>query len=155
MSPIQLIDEDGKNLGEIETKKALKMAKERDLDLVEVAPNAHPPVCKIMSWSKFKYDLSKKKKSSSKSKNPELKEMRFSPSTAEGDINHKLKRVRYFLKNKHPVRLTIFVRGRIRREAVKEQMQNILNKLEGKYETDQNPRRRGRNLTITIFPANN
>lgn len=147
-----LIDDKGKNLGEVETKKALQMAKEKDLDLVEVSPNARPPVCKIMSWSKFKYELSKKSKGSSKGKAKEQKEMWFSPYIDEGDIQHKVKKVKEFLQKKHPVKITIRVKGRVSREVIQEQLDNILNHLEGTFETDETPRREGRNLAIRILP---
>lgn len=153
MSPVQVIDEEGNNLGVIETEKALQMARERELDLVEVAAKARPPVCKIMSWSKFKYELSKKSKGSSKGKAKERKEMRFSPYIGESDIEHKLKKVREFLAKKHPVKLTIRVRGRVTKEVVDEQMQDVLKRLEGEFETEEKPRREGRNLAINIFPA--
>ena len=137
----------------METSKALELAISKELDLVEVSPNARPPVCKIMSWAKFKYELTKKAKSSSKGKSPSLKEMRFSPFTGEGDIFHKLKKVEEFLKEKHPVRLTIMVRGRVPRENIDAQLKHVLEKLSGKYETDQYPKFQGRNLTLLIYPA--
>lgn len=153
MSPVRVIDEQGNNLGTLETSKALSMAKERELDLVEVAPKEHPPVCKIISWSKFRYDLSKKKKATIKRKSIELKEMRFSPFTDEGDKAHKLKRVTEFLSKKHPVKLTVRVKGRVHKEMVTSQLDSILEQLKGKYETDQTPVFQGRNLTITVFPT--
>lgn len=128
------------------------MAREKGLDLIEVAPSVRPPVCKILSWSKFKYDLSKKQRSSSKGKAKEMKEMWFSPYIGEGDINHKLKRVEEFLSKKHPVKLTIRVRGRVHNEVVTAQLEKILGLLEGKFETEEKPRREGRNLSIIIFP---
>lgn len=150
-----MIDEKGENVGVIETKEALKMAREKDLDLIEVSPNSKPPVCKIMSWSKFKYNLSKKKRSSSKGKAKDVKEMRFSPYISSGDIEHKKRKVEEFLADKHPVKLTIFVKGRVDYRVVREQLENILKILEGSYETDQSPRKEGRNLSILIFPPKN
>ncbi len=129
------------------------MAREKDLDLVEVSPNSKPPVCKIMSWSKFKYELSKKRKSSSKGKSKDMKEMRFTPYISDGDIDHKLKRVEDFLTKKHPVKLTIIVRGRIQEQVVRSLLDKILKLLEGKYETDESPHHEGRNLAILIYPA--
>jgi len=131
------------------------MAREKGLDLVEVSPNSRPPVCKIMSWSKFKYELSKKRKGSSKGKAKEMKEMRFSPYISDGDVNHKLKKVNEFLDKKHPVKLTIRVKGRVQYEVVSNQLNKILGLLQGRYETDQGPRREGRNLTQLIFPIKN
>lgn len=128
------------------------MAKEKELDLVEVSPNASPPVCKIMSWSKFKYDLSKKSKGSTRGKSRDLKEMWFSPYIDDGDIEHKLKKVRGFLSKKHPVKLTIRVKGRVQKEVITGQMEKILKKLEGEFETDEQSRKEGRNLSILILP---
>lgn len=128
------------------------MAREKDLDLVEVSPNSKPPVCKIMSWSKFKYELSKKKRSATKGKSKDMKEMRFSPFISDGDIEHKLKKVEEFLEKKHPVKLTIRVKGRVQSDVVYSQLEKILKLLEGKYETDERPRYEGRNLAILIFP---
>jgi translation initiation factor IF-3 len=147
-----LIDEEGKNLGETPTSKAIKMAQDKGLDLIEVAPNVRPPVCKILSWSKFKYDLSKKKRGSSKGKAKEMKEMWFSPYISSGDVEHKLKRVKEFLDKKHPVKLTIRVKGRVQWEMITAQLEKILKLLEGSYETEERPKREGRNLAITIFP---
>jgi translation initiation factor IF-3 len=128
------------------------MANDAELDLVEVSPDAKPPVCKIISWSKFKYDLSKKKRSSSKGKSKEMKEMWFSPYIGKGDIDHKLKKVREFLKDKHPVKMTIRVKGRVHDEVVYDQLGKILKLIKGEYITESNPRREGRNLSIIILP---
>lgn len=125
------------------------MAKLKGLDLIEIVPNVRPPVCKIMSWSKFKYRLSKKRKTSSKGKS---KEMRFSPYISSGDIEHKLKRVTEFLGKKYPVKLTVFVRKRVQNEVVYSLLEKILKLLEGKYETEEKPKREGKNLAINIFP---
>ncbi|MFC1780431.1 translation initiation factor IF-3 [Patescibacteria group bacterium] len=153
VTPIRLVDEKGENVGIVETQKALKMAQDKELDLVEVAPNVKPPVCKILSWSKFKYELSKRQKGSSKGKAKEMKEMRFTPFTSGGDIDHKLKRVREFLSKKHPVKLTIRVKGRVLFDAVKAQLDKILKLLKGECELEGGPRKEGRNLSILILPS--
>jgi len=147
-----LIDEKGENVGVIETPEALRMAQDKGLDLIEVAPNTKPPVCKIMSWSKFKYNLSKKSRGSSKGKAKDVKEMRFSPYISMGDIEHKKRKVEEFLTKKHPVKLTIFVKGRVDYSVVRSQLDKILDILKGKFETDQFPRKEGRNLSILVFP---
>jgi len=150
-----LIDENGENVGVVETSEALKMAQEKGLDLIEIAPNVKPPVCKILSWSKFKYELTKKKKESSHSKSKEQKEMRFSPYISIGDIEHKVKRVLEFLDKKHPVKLTIRGKGRITRDAVTEALNKVLQHLEGKYETDERPVFQGMFLSLLIYPKKN
>lgn len=153
-SPILLIDENGDKVGKVETKKALEMAKKKELDLVEVAPNAKPPVCKIMSWSKFKYELSKKRKSSSKGKAKDMKEMWFTPYIDEGDIEHKLKRVREFLEDRHPVKLTVRVKGRVSKNLVRDQLKSILKRLEGECKMEGHMRREGRNMSAIVLPEN-
>lgn len=152
ISPVQVIDETGENLGEMETDKARQLAYDKGLDLVEVAPNTKPPVCKILSWTKFKYELSKKSKGSSKGKAKERKEMWFSPYIDGGDMNHKLKRVREFLSKKHPVKLTVRVKGRVTREVTKAQLDKILLNLEGDYDANESPRWEGRNYSVTAYP---
>lgn len=136
----------------METQKALELARSQGLDLVEVAPNERPPVCKIMSWSKFKYNLSKKRKGSDKGKSKDLKEMWFSPYISDGDTDHKLKKVREFLKKKHPVKLTIRVKGRVQKEVVTSQLEKVLKLMEGEFESEGRPRREGKNLSMIIFP---
>jgi translation initiation factor IF-3 len=105
--------------------KALQLARERELDLIEVSPNAKPPVAKIYSFSKFKYQQEKKKKVN-KSKSPEMKEMWFKVVIEKGDRDHKLKKIREFLDKKHPVKITIKGRGRVTRERYDKLMKTIL-----------------------------
>ncbi len=128
------------------------MARDQDLDLVEVAPNERPPVCKIMSWSKFKYELSKKQKGSSKGKAKDEKEMWFSPYIDEGDIKHKIKKVKEFLKDGHPVKITIRVKGRVPQDVIKSQLRNILGYIKGEYDKDGRTRFEGRNVAVRIVP---
>jgi len=128
------------------------MARDLEFDLVEIAPKAKPPVCKIMSWSKYRYELSKKQKSSSKGRAKEQKEMRFSPFIDKGDIEHKLKKVREFLKKKHPVKITIRVKGRVQRDVITKQLDMIIGMLDDEYETNERPHFEGRNYALLIFP---
>jgi translation initiation factor IF-3 len=137
----------------METKAAIELARSKGLDLIEVAPNEKPPVCKIMSWSKFKYDLSKRKKKSSRGKAKELKEMWFTPYISVGDREHKLSRVIEFLSKKHPVKITVRVKGRVQREVVTEQLNTIIKLLQGKFETSAQIKFEGRNLSTTLFPT--
>lgn len=146
-----VIDDEGENLGEMDTKKAIEIAQERELDLIEVSPNANPPVAKIMSWSKFKYDLGKKKKES-KSKSIEQKEMWFKVFIDKGDLEHKLKRVNEFLGKKHPVKLTIRAKGRVKRENMTELMTRILEMLGEEVVYDSIPKFEGRNYAIIVRP---
>ena len=103
ISPIMVI-QDGANLGAIPTRKALVMAKQQGLDLVEVAPDSRPPVCRIMDYGKFKYEKGKKQKSSIA---PQMKEIRLSPRIGDHDVDTKIKAMRKFLAANHKVQLKL------------------------------------------------
>lgn len=125
MSPIRVIGENGEQIGVIPTAQALLMAREAGVDLVEVAPNVRPPVCRIMEWSKFKYELSKKAKGQKK-KTEEVKEMRFGTLIGKGDLEHKLKRVREFLSEGNSVKLTVRTPRRVDIKLSEELMVKLL-----------------------------
>lgn len=108
-----VIDEEGKNLGVLDTFKALNIAREKELDLLLVAPNAQVPVAKIVDYSKFLYEERKKLSAAKvKSKKSELKELRFGPHTDEGDINRYIDRAKEFLEDGNRVKITVKMRGR-------------------------------------------
>lgn len=108
-----LIDDQGKNLGEIETWKALELARERELDLVEVSPKAFPPVCKIMDYGKYQYQLSKQNRlSQAKQKKVELKGIRIGLKTDEHDLNFKKNQADKFLSKGNKVKVELMLRGR-------------------------------------------
>jgi len=110
---VQVIGSDGKNLGIINTNKAIMMAKEESLDLIEIAPNANPPVCKIIDMGKYKYDIQKKaNKAKKKQKKIELKEIKLRPVTETHDYNFKLKNAQKFLSKGDKVKFTIRFKGR-------------------------------------------
>ena len=110
---VQVIGSDGKNLGIINTNKAIMMAKEESLDLIEIAPNANPPVCKIIDMGKYKYDIQKKaNKAKKKQKKIELKEIKLRPVTEIHDYNFKLKNAQKFLSKGDKVKFTIRFKGR-------------------------------------------
>ncbi len=125
---------------------------ERELDLIEISPKAQPPVAKIMSWSKYKYTLEKKKKEQKKNKSAEQKEMRFKVFIEEGDLNHKLKKVSEFLQKKHSVKLQIRAVGRSKDEHLRKLMDHILEQLNDVSLTDGVPKKEGRNLSIIVKP---
>ena len=99
-------------LGIIPTEEAMRLAGEAGLDLVEVAPNVKPPVCRIMDYGKFKYGQQKKKKESQKTHQVQLKEIRLRPKTGKHDIDFKVERARTFLKQKDKVKINVLFRGR-------------------------------------------
>lgn len=108
-----MVDENGVQIGIVPIQKAQRMARERGLDLVEVAPQASPPVCRILDYSKYKYEQEKKRKEESKKqKVQEVKEIRFRLFIDEHDYLVKLKKIREFLEEKHKVRVVVFFRGR-------------------------------------------
>lgn len=108
-----MIDEDGSQLGVLSRNDALLLARERGLDLVEVSPNANPPVCKIVDWGKYNYQKTKQQQKSKQSaKSLEVKQMRFGLKISDHDLGVKLKKVTKFLDAGHKVKLTVFYRGR-------------------------------------------
>lgn len=110
---LRVIDEDGSQLGVLSRTEALRLAEERGLDLVEVSPNADPPVCKIVDWGKYNYQKTKQlQKSKQNAKALEVKQMRFGLKISEHDLGVKLKKVTGFLESGHKVKLTVFFRGR-------------------------------------------
>lgn len=112
-SPVIIIDEDGENLGEMPTYKARALAQEKGLDLVEINPTSRPPICKIMDYGKFKYDLAKKeKKNRLTQKETGLKEIRLTPKIGDHDIDYKAKQAREFFDRGNKVKVSMRLRGR-------------------------------------------
>jgi len=110
---VRLLDVDGNNLGIVETRDALKVAQDANLDLVEISPRVSPPVCKVMDYGKYKYD--EKKAASVARKNQvtqELKEITFRPNTDDGDLKHKVEKAKEFLSEGNKVKFTVRHRGR-------------------------------------------
>lgn len=112
ISPVRVIDQDGEQLGVIPTAEALKLAMEANLDLVEVASDAKPPVCRIMDYGKLKYERKKKTSKNTKQHQVHLKEIRMRPKIGKHDIEFKLKSARKFLEQKDKVKFNIMFRGR-------------------------------------------
>ncbi len=114
MSPtVRLLDEDGKQIGIVTKLEALQKAKELDSDVVEIAPNAKPPVAKLIDFKKFKYQEAKKERESRKSqKNVGVKEIRLRPFIGQHDFDTRLKRAKEFLDDGNQVKLSLFFRGR-------------------------------------------
>ena len=113
LKQVQLIDDKGQKLGIMDTSAALDIAYEKDLDLVLVAPNGNPPVCKIMNYGKYKFEQAKKEKEAKKKQKVfELKELRITPNTEEHDFNFKVKNAKKFLEDGCKVKITVRFRGR-------------------------------------------
>lgn len=110
---IRLIGEDGEQLGIMSARDALKLAKEADLDLVKIAPTAKPPVCKIIDYGKYRYELARKEKEArKKQKTVEIKEIRLSPNIEANDLNTKSNMARKFIEKGDKVKVTLRFRGR-------------------------------------------
>jgi translation initiation factor IF-3 len=108
-----LIDESGNQVGVVPTYEALQMARDRGLDLMEVSPNAQPPVCKICDYGKFKYEKKKKEQQAKKKQTViKVKEIQLRPQTEEHDLDYKFKSVRQFLEDGDKAKITIMFRGR-------------------------------------------
>lgn len=112
-SSLRVIGEDGNQIGVLSRAEALQMAADQDLDLVEISPDANPPVAKIVDWGKYNYQKTKQlQKSKRNAKALEVKQMRFGLKISEHDLNVKLKKVTGFLESGHKVKIVIFYRGR-------------------------------------------
>ncbi|MGI9516714.1 MAG: translation initiation factor IF-3 [Pirellulaceae bacterium] len=153
ITPVRVIDAEGNQLGVIPTKEALEKAKEAELDLVEVAPDASPPVCRIMDYGKFRYERSKKSHKS-KSHQTKLKEIRVRPKTGQHDIDFKVKKAIGFLEHKDKVQVTVMFRGRelAHIEEGRKVMQGIIARLEEHGKVESAPSTQSRRMTCTIAP---
>lgn len=147
-----LIDTDGRNLGVTPIEKALALARERGLDLVEVAPEANPVVCKIVDFGKYRYQLQKREKKQPKA--GKVKEVKFTIQTGEHDFQTKLQRIREFLEEGMKVRAVVFFKGRqiIHIEKGKELLERIVQLTQDLAKVEQDPMERGRNLEILLAP---
>lgn len=151
---VMVIDDKGQNLGEMSNEDAKRLAREANLDLVEVAPQARPPVCRIMDYGKFKYEKGQKeKKQKGNSKNNKTKVVRLSPNIGEHDIDTKLKNVRKFLESGDKVLLQLRYKGRAK--AHKDVGFDIVSQITDKVTdiaTSQKPRLQGAVLSCVIEP---
>ncbi len=138
----------------MDTRDALARARDAGLDLVEVAPNAKPPVCRIMDYGKYKYEQSKKKNSQAHAHQTKLKEIRLRPKTGQHDIEFKIKQAVGFLEHKDKVQVSVIFRGRemAHVEEGRRVMENVLEELlkYGKLETP--PSQQGRRMMATVAP---
>lgn len=142
-------------LGVMETRDAKRLAKEKELDLVEVNPKAHPPVCKIMDFGKYKYEEKKKKQEARKRQAvTELKEIKLRPKTDEHDLQFKVNHVMRFLEQGNKVKITCRFRGReiTHPETAQRQLDYIAEATQDYGSVEQSPRLEGRTMTIIIAP---
>ena len=142
---------DGQQAGVVPVKEALRLAEERGVDLVEVAPNSVPPVCKIMDFGKYKYQLAKKH---SVGKKIEVKEVKLRPQIGEHDLELKARNIRRFLDDGNKAKVTMFFRGRelVRPDLGMKVFERLLQYLDGKFSIEQPPKMEGKNITMVVGP---
>ena len=152
---VQVIASDGENLGVINTNEAISMAKNQGLDLIEIAPNANPPVCKIMDMGKYKYDQQKKlNKAKKKQKKIELKEIKLRPVTEVHDYTFKIKNAQKFLSKGDKVKFTIRFKGREMQHAKlgNDLMEKIKIDMETIGKVELQPKFDGKQMIMVIQP---
>ncbi len=152
---VRCIDENGHQIGVIPTREALRLAQERGYDLVEVAPQAKPPVCRIMDYGKYKYEMSKRARQARRHQAAtRLKEVQFHPNVAEHDYQTKIKHTRQFLSDGHPVRVTVRFRGRemVHKEIGHRLLDRVVSDCADLGRTDQPKRDTGRDLILLLTP---
>ncbi len=153
---VRVIGADGQQLGIMSSYAALRLAEEKDLDLVKISPTANPPVCKIMDYGKFRFEQGKKEKESRRNqKVMEVKEVRLSMTIDTGDLNVKLRQAQKFLEAGNKVMVSIRLRGRQNAHPGLgiEVMNSFFSMLEGKAVQDKKPANEGRNITMMLSPA--
>jgi translation initiation factor IF-3 len=153
---LRVIDSDGKQLGILPRREALRLATERELDLVEVSPNANPPVVKLMDFGKYQYERAKREREARKaSKNIEVKEIRLRPKTGEHDLAFKIRQARSFLESGAKVKVRIRFRGReiTHPEVARAQMERISGELSDVSTIEQRPGFEGRTILMILAPT--
>ena len=152
---VRLIGPEGNQLGIVPVQKAQALADQHELDLVEVAPQAAPPVCRIMDYSKFKYDQEKKEREAKKHQTQgRLKEIRFKPNIDEHDYATKLKQAIAFLSRKDKVKLNMFFRGRQMEhmDLGRKVLDRFINDIQSAGQVEKEPGLEGRVITLVLAP---
>lgn len=155
---VRVIDVDGKQLGIMPLKEALKIAQERQLDLVKVAPQAKPPVCKIMDYGKYKYEQSKREKEARKNQKViSIKEIRMSPNIEEHDFQVRVKNALRFLEDGNKVKVTIRFRGReiTHTQLGEDVLKRLAESVKEKAIVEKPPAIEGRNMVMLLSPKQN
>jgi translation initiation factor IF-3 len=156
VNEVRLIDEDGSQIGVIKTDDALAMAHDRDLDLVEVAPDSRPPVARLLDYSKYKYEQEQKAKAARKHQQQvNVREIKLRPKIADHDYATKRGHVERFLRNQDKVKVTIMFRGREQAHPERGRMllQRLFDDLDGLGVIEQNPLQEGRNMHMMLAPS--
>jgi translation initiation factor IF-3 len=152
---VRLIDEEGTQVGIVSVREALQLAEERGLDLVEVAPNAVPPVCRLLDYGKFRYEQSKKEREAHRNqKQADLKQLRLMPKTGDHDLEVKAKRARQFLMSGDKVKFNVRFRGRemAHPDIGRKMLEQIAESLRDIAVVEQKPLMEGRVLSLLLAP---
>ncbi|NPB09930.1 MAG: translation initiation factor IF-3 [Thermodesulfobacteria bacterium] len=152
---VRLVDADGKQVGIVSRDEALAMAREQGLDLVEVAPQADPPVCRIMDYGQFLYQQAKKLKEARKKQTTvEVKEIKVRPKTDVHDLETKIRHIKRFLGDRNKVKIRVFFRGReiTKPELGREVLKKILEAVEDEAQVEMQPRMEGRQMIMILAP---
>lgn len=152
---VRVIDQEGEQLGIMQTRDAIAAAQERDLDLVEVAPNARPPVCRIMDYGKFRYEQSKREREARRRQRTlTLKEVRMSPKIETHDLQIKMRQTRRFLEDGDKVKLTVRFRGReiVHADMARQKLTEMATELKELAVVERAPRLEGRHMIMILAP---
>jgi len=155
ISPVRLIDEEGKQVGIVPTDEARRMARERRLDLVEVSPTARPPVCKLMDYGKHKYEEARKSREAKKKQhNIQVKEVKLRPRIETHDLEFKLRHARRFLEEGDKVKFTLMFRGReiTHPELGRRLLEHVQGVLDDAAAVESGIAREGRTMTLVMAP---
>ena len=149
---IRVLDGEGNQIGVLSRYEAIKLAREKELDLVEIAPQADPPVARIIDYSKFLYQQKKKKKEEKRSKGSETKQIRFGPFIDEHDLEIKLKKARDFFEDGNKVKFTIKFRGReiTRKEMGADVLKGVIEKLSDIAKVERDIHMEGRQMVLMM-----
>ena len=151
---VQVIGSDGSNAGVMPLKKAIELAKQEELDLIEISPNTDPPVCKIMDIGKYKYDLQKKANQAKKQKVVSLKEIKLRPGTETHDYNFKIKNAKKFIGKGDKVKFTVRFKGREMQHTNlgKDLMNKIIEETKDVAKVESQPKFEGKQMVMIIQP---
>lgn len=156
MPQVRLIDQNGAQIGIVDIRKALEMAEAAELDLVEIAPDAKPPVCRIIDYGKFRYDREKKAKEARKKQhNVQMKQIRVAGANiAEHDLEYRMAHIREFIAKGNRVKVSVRFRGRqiAYQDKGREILLDMAKKLEDVAVVDQEPRMEGREMSLILRP---
>jgi len=155
ISPVRVVNHNGEMLGIMSTDEALEIAAQAGMDLVEVAPDERPPVCRIMDYGKFKYEQKKKQAKNTKTHQVQVKEIRLRPKTGDHDIEFKVKQARQFLADRDKVKVNVMFRGRemAHVDRGREMINEIIASLDDVAKVEKPPTMEGRkNMTAVLAP---